>query len=538
MSISDRIEGTIENWRIKWGDILKGWLVAFLALGLEVFFDVLGKAFAPKLKPFIDTIEKTGKVPPELQPILDEMKTPSGEVAAIFQSSAGYALVGGALGKLIDAIFLPLSYDVNTATRNVILDQISYIALWLRKEITDDDLDQGLAALGVSPESVEQLTKLSEMRLDPGTITRIWLRDKPKWEKYFDDLKHQGWTDDRIEVVKELAKIIPPLADMVRFADYSAFDPEVIARWREFYDAPGWIREPFELLGVTGEWANRYWFSHWVQPGRFELSELHRRDLISDDDVKLAYRTMGYSPYWQEHLLKLVKAVPTRVDVRRWWDMRTIDEARLREIYHAQGYYDKDLDDYVLWTKVYVAFPDLIARFKSGWITEADVRSELTTLGMPIERVEEMMQTKIKPVQPERVINERNLTKTDVYKAIKKEFMSLSEGTEILMDIGFSEDEAILLIETNVGALEGSPESYIEFKRLTQLYRKAIGLEAKIPPPELLDAEAALKEAEADLTRAKGEGLKEEKLAPYQKAVSDAAYRYRQLLLQWQEKKA
>ncbi|GAJ24402.1 unnamed protein product, partial [marine sediment metagenome] len=196
-------------------------------------------------------------------------------------------------------------------------------------------------------------------------------------------------TEDRIEAFQELVKVIPPLSDMVRFADYSAFDPEVIEKWREFYDAPDWIREPMALVGIIEDWADKYWFSHWVQPGRFELGEMHRRDLITDDEVKLAYRTMGYSEYWQEKLLNLVKAVPTRVDVRRWWDMQTIDEDRLRQIYHAQGYYDQDLEDYVLWTKVYVAFPDLIARWRNGWITEEDVKSELTTLGMPEERATE-----------------------------------------------------------------------------------------------------------------------------------------------------
>ena len=67
--------------------------------------------------------------------------------------------------------------------------------------------------------------QVTDYRFDPGTITRIWLRDKPAYEKYWEDLKAHGWDDERIEVAKELAKIIPPLADMVRFADYSSFDP-------------------------------------------------------------------------------------------------------------------------------------------------------------------------------------------------------------------------------------------------------------------------------------------------------------------------
>ncbi|GAI71159.1 unnamed protein product, partial [marine sediment metagenome] len=304
---------------------------------------------------------------------------------------------------------------------------------------------------------------------------------------------------------------------------------------REFYDAPSWIAEPFALLGVTGEWANKYWFSHWVQPGRFELGEMHRRELIDDDAVKLAYRTMGYSPFWQDLLLELVKAVPTRVDVRRWWDMRTIDEAKLRDIYHRQGYYGEDLDLYVLWTKVYVAFPDLIARWKNGWLTEDDVRNELKTLGMPDDRVEEMIQTKIKPAQPERVEGERDLTKAEVYAGVKKEVISWDEGLELLQDMGYDAEEAEFILEVRVGVAEGSPDTFTEFKRWTQGYRKAMGLEAKIPPAELIAAGKALKEAETARKEAIDKGIKEEKLAPYEKAVSDAQYRYRQLLTKWKE---
>ncbi|GAJ12607.1 unnamed protein product, partial [marine sediment metagenome] len=80
-------------------------------------------------------------------------------------------------------------------------------------------------------------------------------------------------------------------------------------------------------------------------------------------------------PWVREDLFKLFRAVPTRVDVRRFWDMRTIDEPRLRDIYQAQGYWEEDLEDYVMWTKVYVDFPDLMARYKNGWINLEDVKT-------------------------------------------------------------------------------------------------------------------------------------------------------------------
>ncbi|MBA7592182.1 hypothetical protein ES708_34360 [subsurface metagenome] len=155
-------------------------------------------------------------------------------------------------------------------------------------------------------------------------------------------------------------------------------------------------------------------------------------------------------PWVREDLFKLFRAIPTRVDVRRFWDMRTIDEPRLRDIYQSMGYWEKDLEDYVLWTKVYTAFPDLIARWSKGWISLDDVRKELTTLGMEPERLEEFIQMKVKAEQPERVAGERDLTKTDIYKGVKAGTITRGEGEELLMDLGFDEDEADYLLTINI----------------------------------------------------------------------------------------
>jgi len=361
-------------------------------------------------------------------------------------------------------------------------------------------------------------------RLDPSTITRLWLRgfpDEARKEEWWDDLREQGWSPEKIEAAKELAKAIPPLSDMVRFADFSAFDPEVIEKWREFYDAPEWLLKPFELLGITNEaprdWANKYWFSHYVQPGRFELGELFKRSKgweinptpenlekteelgVVEDDLTLAYRTMAYSEFWQKRLVELAKEIPTRVDIRRWWDMRTIDEDRLRQLYQAQGYFGDDLEDYVLWTKVYTAFPDLVARVKYGWITEETAKGELLAMGMPPDRAEEMWQTKFKKVvAPERVQVERDLTKTDITMAVKKEIMSRGQGVELLVDLGYSQDEAGYIIDARVAAA-GSPESYFEFKKLVGDYRKALGEPVKEIPAEVLEAEKLLRGLEVSL---------------------------------------
>ncbi|GAI51967.1 unnamed protein product, partial [marine sediment metagenome] len=51
------------------------------------------------------------------------------------------------------------------------------------------------------------------------------------------------------------------------------------------------------------------------------------------------------------------------------------------------------------------------------------------------------------------------------------------------------------------------------------------------------EAEKALKSTTGALSKAREESLEEAALAPYLKAVSDAQYRYRQLLIKFQEEK-
>jgi len=428
MTAGERFKNWIDGLSEAWKDRLRGWMRSWVAGGIEDLMDDLEPITREQVRTTLTQIRDLPETPPEYKKMIDEaLETKSFGVLIMIVVSLGAMIFG-----MVSSTQIP-----------------------------------HLSSLLYSAQRMAEI-----YRLDPATITRIWLRDKPAYEELWEDLRDQGWDEDRLAVAKELAKIIPPLPDMVRFADFSAFDPEVIAKWREFYDAPGWISEPFELLGVTNEpprdWANKYWFSHWIQPGRYELGEIYRRGLLgepligseevggpggegeAEKMVKLAYRTMGYSAFWQEMLLQLVREVPTRVDVRRWWDMRTIDEAELRSIYQRRGYFGKDLENYVVWTKVYVAFPDLIARWSKGWITEDDVRSELLALNMPAERVEEMIQTKKKAVDAGKVDEERDLTKSEIYTGVKKGVITREEGIELLEDLNYTMEQAEFILNIHI----------------------------------------------------------------------------------------
>ena len=260
--------------------------------------------------------------------------------------------------------------------------------------------------------------------------------------------------------------LIPGTSDIIRMAVREAFSPEIAEKFGQYEDFPEAIVPWLAKSGLSEEWATRHWAAHWGLPSSSDGFELLHRGIIDEETLKLLLRANDIMPYWRDQLIKLSWNIPTRVDVRRFWDMRTIDEARLREIYTGLGYHGRDLEDYVLWTKIFVDFPDLLARYKNGWITLDQVKSELVAMGMKPERADTMIEEKIKKAAPERTVSEKNITKADIFKGVKQARITREEGLELLQDIGYDPDEATYLLDINIPS--DQVDTVVEERQLTK----------------------------------------------------------------------
>ncbi|GAI50787.1 unnamed protein product [marine sediment metagenome] len=171
-----------------------------------------------------------------------------------------------------------------------------------------------------------------------------------------------------------------------------------------------------------------------------------------------------------------------------------------------------------------------------------------------------MIQTKKKAVEAGQVEDAKALTKSEIYKGVKKEELTRAQGIDLLMDLNYNMSQAEYLLDVNVGALAGSPETFAEFKDLTTKYKIAIGKVAKPMPEELKKAaakmveltkeveslEAALKEEERTLIDV--EGLPPEATAKRdelrvtlhraESALAAARTHYDNLLAEWKHKEA
>jgi len=406
MTAGERFKNWIDSLSGAWKDRLRGWFASWVMDGVIRVMDFLEPDLRAEIKSSLLRIRDIPGLPDDFKSLIDKtVEEPKAiHLAAILPYLIGI-MIGLGMGAAAPMARIG-SYQIDKFIRSARLDPITaFRALW-RGFITEGRL--------------------------------------------IDSLTDQGYSDDDIETLRNVLKFYPAPADLVRWQAREVFEPEMIARYGLDSEYGEIEKEPFYKAGMTDEQIRNYWRAHWEHASWIQVVEMLRRGQLTESEVRDWFRLVEIPPFWRDKLIAISWAVPTRVDVRRFWDMRTIDETRLREIYTWQGYHGKDLDDYVLWTKVYVAFPDLMARWKNGWITLEDVKSELTGLGMPAARVEEMLETKIKSAQPERTTGERDLTKSDIYKGVKQGRITRGEASELLMDLGFDEDEADLLLATNI----------------------------------------------------------------------------------------
>lgn len=450
MSISERVGGTIENWSAMWKDRLKGWMASILSFGFEVFMDVLGKSFSPKLEPLINRLEQSGEVPPELQPILNEIKNPTGEVGAILAQSAGGAIVGGAIGSVIDALFLQFAYAINRMFHPRIPTEAQLIAMWLRDIIPEDKLTDYLHSLGCDDVTVTTLKELSHPRLDPNTVLTAWRRDKEGYEWLLKDLEHQGLDPARIAALKFATLFYPSPQDLINWQAKEVYEPKMREKYGLEDELSELEREPFYKAGVGDEQIANYWVAHWIHPAFREITDMLHRGLITDQDVYDWYRLVEIPPYWRNNLTAISWDLPNRIELRMMARYGLVDKQFLVDQLEKVGLqeeYRSIAADMMLAMGIRT---DIAARYSKGWLNASEVRMELEKSGLDPQVVERMYMWIVQNNAGDRVAKEKDLTVTDIYRGVKKNTITRQEAQQLLVELGYDDKEAAFKLAVNV----------------------------------------------------------------------------------------
>jgi len=311
-------------------------------------------------------------------------------------------------------------------------DITDLVNLFWRKEIDFPEYISRMEKIGIDVKLAEELSKLREQRLDPDTVIRAWrrqiriLKEKPD---YFDDLRHQGWTEDRIELLKKVTEYFPSPNDLIRFAVREVYTPEIIEKYGMMEDLPPKFLEEAKKAGLPEEQAKNYWAAHWVLPSLGQGYEMLHRRLISEDDLMTLMRTQDIMPYWRDKLMAISYRPLTRVDVRRMHKLGVLDRNGVKNAYLDLGYNEE----------------------KAEMMTEFTIRYN--------EEPEEAEKTE----EDKRKEELKGLTRAAIISRYKKGSIDKNTATEWLRDIGLSDEVTdFYLAQADFELEEEKEEAYIK----------------------------------------------------------------------------
>ena len=190
------------------------------------------------------------------------------------------------------------------------------------------------------------------VRTKPNTqdIIAYQLRQDPSLNKLEHELRRIGIHDEYTSLYKELAYPIPPVQDIITMAVREAFSPEVANRFGQYEDFPQDLEYWSERKGISKEWAERYWASHWSLPSVTQGFEMLHRGIITEDELKTLLRALDVMPFWRDRLIELSYKPLTRVDVRRMYKEGVLTEQEVVKAYLDIGYNEDNAKRMALFT--------------------------------------------------------------------------------------------------------------------------------------------------------------------------------------------
>lgn len=153
------------------------------------------------------------------------------------------------------------------------------------------------------------------------------------------------------------SEVIPPYSDLVRLMVRDAADRDVVEKFGlddKFGDKfQGELRDWAKWQGVPDNVMRYMWRAHWSIPSPTQLFEFwhrlrHKPEFGGADrlmqDIKDALIQQDILPYWHDKFLAVSFRPLTRVDVRRGFDIGTINRDEVYDAYIDGGYSDENAE--------------------------------------------------------------------------------------------------------------------------------------------------------------------------------------------------
>lgn len=344
-----------------------------------------------------------------------------------------------------------------------------------------------LNKLGYSDADINRLIDLSTQVLPENVARYAWMNKKIDEATHDRILEQNGYSPSGIEIIKRTYLLIPPLSDLITMAVREAFSPDIANLFGQYEGYPEKLTPFAAQHGLTEEWSKAYWAAHWSLPSPSQGFEMLHRGVIDVDTLKLLLRALDIMPFWREKLIELSYKNLRLVDVRRFYELGTIDEDEMYNEYLALGYNAQKAKWATEWTKEYISQGSqqeqterrllsqsvIIKAYNTGRLTRQEAVTNLTYLKYDINTANLILDiyTTKDEIEREDIIiddNKKRMIKlaTDGYA---KRLISETEAGTILVSAGYTQSQVVMELQWTDYEVETAVKANI-VKYFAQLY--------------------------------------------------------------------
>ena len=417
------------------------WTAAMYAEFVLIVMRRIETDFSPVLQPLMKQAKATGKVPPEVKPLLDEIENPTHEIGALLSNVAGGGATGGIISSTLGPWLMLLQYEVQRMAIQQRFDPKTALAIKYRRPDKASLIESDLKDQGWSEERSELLKDVASTRLVEDLLVILRLREIITKDQYAQRMYTLGYEAKEAEDYFTAKQVYPGISDLIRMGVKEAFTPEIAQRFGQYQDLPPELVTRAKQIGLSEEYVKAYWAAHWDLPSAQMGFDMLHRGIIGQDDLKLLLRALDVMPYWRDKLIQLAYTPFTRVDVRRMYNLGILSRDQVNQSYLDIGYSEEKAEQLTLFT----------IKLNSDTATAPD----------------------------------KALTKAEVVSLYKTRVLPRADAEARLEDLGYTSDDIVLILDAATTSADSSVKD-LTLSQVKQLYQ--LGLRTKLEVTGFLSA--------------------------------------------------
>lgn len=248
------------------------------------------------------------------------------------------------------------------------------VSLSVRGHLESNKAEQEAAKVGFDSEHFNAATNGAETPLSVDQAANALFRGEINEDEFRSYLKRQAYNQGDSAILREISNLRPPIQDLITMSVRDVFSPAIVDEFDLFAELPPRFVEEANKSGMTGDWPEFYWGSHWKQPSADQGFRMFHRDVINEEQLELLIKALDVPPFWRDKLTAIAYRPITRVDIRRMLKMGVIDEINAEKRYRHLGMHP---DDAKLMTEFAVSLIDdaeLVDDIDPRDLTQAQIR--------------------------------------------------------------------------------------------------------------------------------------------------------------------